>query len=473
MTDRAKRRRRGGKRASAVRKALAAISLGSVLGAQAQVDVAQLSLDKLGDLSLEQLGSISITSVSRRTERLLQAPASVFVITAEDIQRSTVRTLPEALRLAPNLHVARTSAGQWAISARGFNNGIGNKLLVLVDGRTIYSPLFSGVFWDAQDVMLEDIEQIEVISGPGGTLWGANAVNGVINVTTRSAASTPGMLATASGGDANPALSARYGGKLGESGHYRIYAMHSDRDDTTRENGVTLPDAAHKTQAGFRADWGTRQSGVTVQGGAYRGSGIQPPRPESPQLSGAHLLARWSREAADGSNWRLQGYYDSSKREEAFTFNDEMEIADIEWQYSPAAAHSHRLVWGGGHREARDRTNNTLLVRFIPQDKRLRWTNIFVQDEIAVAEHLELTLGAKLERNVYTGWEFLPSARLAWTPDANRLAWAALSRAVRAPARLDREFFFPGNPPFFINGGPQFVSEVANVLEVGWRAQPS
>lgn len=458
-------------RTACLRLALAGWCLSLGVGAQ-PVAVAQLSLELLGNLSLEQLGNIQVTSVSRRPERLLRAPASVFVITAEDIRRSGARSLPEALRLAPNLQVARTNAGQWAISARGFNNAIGNKLLVLVDGRTIYSPLYSGVFWDAQDVMLEDVAQIEVISGPGGTLWGANAVNGVINVTSRPAKDTQGGLVALSGGDGNGRASGRFGGRLGEDGHYRLYAIALDRDNTRAGNGAALADDARKRQFGGRIDWGSAASGWTLQADTYRG-GELPGVPEAPRLSGSNVLARWTGQAADGSGWRLQGYYDHSRREEPFTFRDEMEILDLEWQHRPAMPAGHQLVWGAGHRQAHDRTQPSLLVRFIPAQRRLRWTNLFVQDEIAVAETLAVTLGAKLESNVYTGWEFLPSARLAWTPSDTQLGWAALSRAVRAPSRLDREFFFPGNPPFFILGGPDFQSEVANVLEVGWRAQPT
>jgi len=433
---------------------------------------AQLSLDRLGDLSLEQLGSIQVTSVSRRPERLLHAAASVFVITAEDIRRSSARSLPEVLRLAPNLQVARTGASQWAISARGFNNAIGNKLLVLVDGRTIYSPLFSGVFWDAQDVMLEDIEQIEVISGPGATLWGANAVNGVINITTRPASATQGGLVAASAGAGDGQLATRYGGKLGETGHYRLYALGIERDNSLRSNGTEITDTTTKRQVGLRADWGLPDNGVTLELGSYSG-GELPGTPEAPRLSGDHLLARWSGRQGDGSTWRLQGYYDRSQRIEPFTFNDEMEVFDVEWQHSPATSKTHKVLWGAGHRQARDKTQRTLLARFIPAERELHWTNIFLQDEIALSERVGLTLGAKAESNVYTGWEFLPNVRLAWSPSDSQMAWTSLSRAVRAPARLDREFFFPGNPPFFIRGGPDFESEVVNVLELGWRAQPT
>jgi iron complex outermembrane receptor protein len=454
---------------------------GSLLGAilcatsgpsAAQSDsVAQLSLDRLADLSLEQLGRINVSSVSRRQERLLHASASVYVVTAEDIRRSGARTLPEALRLAPNLQVARTSAGQWAISARGFNNAIGNKLLVLIDGRTIYSPLFSGVFWDAQDVMLEDVLQIEVISGPGGTLWGANAVNGVINITTRPAADTQGALVALASGNDRRDGAVRWGGKIGDAA-VRIYGMGLERDDTTKAGGAAIADSARKQQVGWRVDWGRSRDDFTLQGDSYRG-GSAPGTPVSPLLSGSNVLARWTRQLGDGASWRLQAYFDHSRRDEPLTFRDEMNVFDVEWQHNLAPLGDHRLMWGAGRRDARDRTDTSLLVTFNPAQRRLSWTNVFARDEITLGHDLQATVGAKMERNVYTGWEFLPSARLSWTPSEQQLGWVALSRAVRAPARLDREFFFPGRPPFFIIGGPNFESEIAKVLELGWRAQPT
>ncbi|HVZ45415.1 MAG TPA: TonB-dependent receptor [Ramlibacter sp.] len=426
----------------------------------------------LSDLSIEQLANIVVTSVSRRDESLLRAAASAYVITADDIRRSGARSLPEALRLAPNLQVARVNAAQWSISARGFNNAIGNKLLVLVDGRTIYSPLFSGVFWDAQDVMLEDVDRIEVISGPGATLWGANAVNGVINVVTRASKDTQGALLGASGGGTDGQLAARFGGKLGQTGTFRVYGLGIEREHSHSASGAKLNDATRKKQAGWRADWDMGADGFTFQGDAYEG-GERPGTPEAPKLDGANVLARWNRREVDGSSWQLQAYWDQSRRVEPFSFNDDMQVMDVEWQHSPALGQSHKLVWGAGYRQARDDTQATLLVRFIPQQKDLRWVNVFAQDEIALGDRWAVTLGSKLERNVYTGWEFLPNARLAWTPSPTRMAWASLSRAVRAPARLDREFFFPGAPPFFINGGPNFQSEVAKVAEIGWREQPT
>ncbi len=432
---------------------------------------AGLQVADLADLSLEQLANIEVTSVSRRAERLADAAASIYVITSDDIRRSGVTSLPEALRLAPNLQVARTSSSAYAISARGFNNSIGNKLLVLIDGRTVYTPLFSGVFWDSQDVMLEDIDRIEVISGPGGTLWGANAVNGVINVITRQAQATQGTLVAAGGGNLEAGGSVRQGGKFGADGHYRVYGKYFDRDNTKRANGTAVADGWDKGQAGFRADWSSGASrGFTVQGDFYDGKEEEAPTGKI-NISGAHLTARWNERLAGGSDLRVQFYYDRTKRDQAI-FGETLDILDVELQQALPAAGAHRILWGGGYRSAKDSIRNSPGFAFLPADKDLAWANVFVQDEIRLSEGLELTIGIKLESNDYTGWETLPNLRLAWKPSATQLLWTALSRAVRAPARLDRDLFFT-SPQFQLNGGPNFRSEVANVLEVGNRGQLS
>jgi iron complex outermembrane receptor protein len=423
------------------------------------------------DLSLEQLSNMEITSVSRHAEPLSDAPASIFVITNEDIRRSGATTLPEALRLAPNLLVARTGSSTYAISARGFNNALGNKLLVLIDGRTVYTPLFSGVFWDAQDVMLEDVDRIEVISGPGAALWGANAVNGVINVITRRAQDTQGTLASVGGGNRQNAGALRYGGKTASGAYYRVYGKRTATQNTALASGAPLSDYWTRAQAGFRTDWGTREDGWTVQGDAY--NGYSEGRPGGALgVSGLNLLARWKRPLDDGSHLRVQAYYDSTERDDPTTFHDDLDIADIEFQHALRPAGAHAVLWGGGYRYAWDRVQNTALVAFLPPDRNLHWANVFAQDEIRLAPSLRATLGAKAETNVYTGAEFLPSARLAWKRTEHDLVWGAVSRAVRAPARIDRDFFFPGKPPYAIRGGPQFQSEVSNVVELGYRAQP-
>jgi iron complex outermembrane receptor protein len=441
------------------------------------------SRNDLADLSLEELSNIKITSVSRREERLSKAAASIFVITADDIRRSGATSLPEAMRLAPNLEVARITAGQYAISARGFNNAIGNKLLVLIDGRTVYTPLYSGVNWDSQFVMLEDIERIEVISGPGATLWGANAVNGVINVITRTAQATQGTLVAGGGGNRETAGSARYGGRLGENGYFRVYGMGSDRNNTTLANGSPVADGLRNGQGGFRADWTGADYGATLEGNAYQGR-TDPGPAGSPTVSGANLLARWTQQLANGSNLEVQTYYDHTEGNDPFVFADKIDTFDIQFQHSFALTPQQRILWGGGYRYARDDTQtqinplNPLVVAFIPARRSLEWGNVFVQDEVALKPDLNLTLGMKLESNVYTGIEFLPSVRLAWSPGDNELVWGALSRAVRAPARLDRDFRYylrlPNSPLIpIIDGGPDFQSEIAYVAETGYRAQPA
>lgn len=427
----------------------------------------------LADLSLEELANLHITSVSRRTERLSDAAASVFVVTGDDIRRSGATSLPEALRLAPNLQVARIDARQYAIAARGFNGtAASNKLLVLIDGRTVYTPLFSGVFWDAQDTFLDDVERIEVISGPGATLWGTNAVNGVINVITRRSTETVGTAVTAGAGTLERGAAARHGTALAGGGAFRVYGKYFDRDDTVRTRGTAASDAWHNAQAGFRADWGTVGSGFTFQGDAYGGR-IDQVAPGDVRISGGNLLGRWHQMATNGGRWQLQAYLDQTERDIPGTFAERLNTFDVELQNAFEAAAGHLVTWGGGHRYSRDHVTNSTALAFLPADRTLRWTNLFAQDEIELRSRLRLTVGARVEHNPYTGAEFLPSARLAWKSPAESLVWGAISRAVRAPSRIDREFFAPAQPPFLFAGGPDFRSEVSNVFELGYRGAPS
>ena len=449
------------------------LALSCLLACAPRLAAAQtVAASSLADLSLEQLGNIQVTLVSGRPETLQEAAASIFVITSEDIRRSAATSLPEALRLAPNLQVARLNAGQYAISARGFNNAIGNKLLVMVDGRTVYSPLFSGVFWDAQDVPLQDIERIEVVSGPGATLWGANAVNGVINVVTHAAGETQGLLAAATGGPEGSTASLRYGGTLGGDGRYRVYAMRLNRNDTVRVDGVHRPDASSKEQVGFRADWDGAERQFGLQGDAYH-AGSDMRSNLAPGLSGANLLARWRGRRADGSSWQWQAYLDRERRDDAVLFNARTETFDLQFSHAPATPPEHKLLWGAGYRRARSEALATRFDVFDPALRTLAWSNVFAQDEVRVGQRLRLTGGAKLEHNDYTGLEVLPSVRAALDVGEEALLWASLSRTVRAPARLDRDFFFPAQPPFQIRGGADFRSEVADVAELGWRARPT
>ena len=440
---------------------------------------------ELADLSIEELAHIQIISVSKKPERLADAAASVFVITAEDIRRAGAASVPEALRLAPSLQVARTSNSSYAISARGLNGAVGaspNKLLVLIDGRSVYTPLFSGVFWDVQDVVLEDVERIEVISGPGGTLWGVNAVNGVINIITRGAADTQGSLLALQGGRRGYDAAFRYGGKAGAQGSYRVYGKFDDRSHTDLVRGGPVNDALHKGQIGFRADWTQPGEQVMVQGNAYRGSDAQP-APGLVQtgakvvlgavtVSGANLTGQWTHALDGGASLGLQAYYDRSLRDVAPFFAETLDIADLQLQHSLAPWGAHALVWGANLRYSRDRVNNSAYIAFLPGELNQRWLSLFAQDELSLAPDWRLTAGGRLERNDYTGTEFLPTLRLAWKPAPAHTLWGAASRTVRAPSRQDADVRVPGVPPFVLDGGPAVRSEVATVAELGYRGQP-
>lgn len=461
-------------RPAALALAMLAFSLGPA---------AQAAVPPLADLSLEELLNIEITSVSKRPERLTDAAASVFVITRDDVRRSGARSLPEVLRLAPNLQVARASASAYAISARGFNSNARNKLLVLIDGRSVYSPLFSGVFWDVQDVMLEDIERIEVISGPGGTLWGTNAVNGVINVITRSAKDTQGGLLAIGAGNRESEGAVRYGGSFGTNGHYRVYGKYFDIDQTRTATGTPRDDAWHKGQIGFRTDWADGADTFSIKGNAYRGAAGQPApgtiTTGTPfalgtiRLSGANLTGRWEHRLAGGSTLALQAYYDRTERIVPPTFSETLDIVDVQFQHSLQPKGMHSVSWGAGYRYSFDRVTNSQYIAFLPAKENQAWASLFIQDEMRLRDDLRLTLGARVERNDYTGAEFLPSARLAWKPAANHMLWTAASRAVRAPSRLDRDTFVPGSPPYLLAGGAPVRSEIANVYELGYRGQPA
>ena len=450
--------------------ALAGCGLGLAVHSQ------EPSVRELGELSLEELGNIQVTSVSKRPERLQDAAASIHVITSEDIRRSGATRLPEILRLAPNLQVAQARAFQYAISARGFNNAASNKLLVLIDGRTVYTPIFSSVFWEQQDLVVEDIERIEVISGAGGTLWGVNAVNGVVNVMTRRAASTDGNLAVAHvGTEGDRRASIRHGGKLGENGRYRVYATGFELGNTRRANGVDILDGWRHGQAGIRSDWALGADNVTFQADAYRGRSdhrgfagafeITPIR-----VSGANALARWSREIDDSTRSSLQAYVDHSRREDVVLFGPRSTVYDVEGQVAGRSG-AHQWVAGLGHRIGTDTVTAGVISAILPVSRTLHWSNLFLQDKYSVSGDLDLIAGIKLERNSYTGWDYLPTLRFAWHPRSDRLVWGSASRAVRPPARLDRDVYFPPNPPFAIAGGPDFRSEVANVYELGYRGR--
>ncbi|MDO8342267.1 MAG: TonB-dependent receptor [Cellvibrio sp.] len=439
---------------------------------------ADTSVTSLADLSLEELAALPVISVSKSAKPVADATASIFVITNRDIHNAGATTLPEALRLAPNLQVARVDARNYSVTARGFNNPFQNKLLVMIDGRTVYSPLFSGVYWDAQDVVLEDIERIEVVSGAGGTLWGANAVNGVVNIVSRSSAETQGELLSVGGGPNEQHASARYGGSLVGDGHYRVYVKRAEHDDTQTANGISTNTGYGRTQAGFRMDWGQGADAVTAQGDVYSGRLHQTGTADI-EITGANVLARSGWQLSSGSTLTLQAYIDHTTRDQPNAFAQEMNTFDIELQHELALGSYQNIVWGAGYRYITDRIDNDQNFAFLPADINMSWKNVFIQDEISLAENVKLTVGSKWEDNPYTGVEAMPGVQLGWEPDETKLVWTSLSRAVRSPSRIDRDLYSPTNPAivngvpqYAVNGGPDFISEVAKVFDVGYRSQP-
>ncbi len=457
---------------------LALCTLACVLPAAAATQLP--STRQLSELSLEQLAAFEITSVSRRAEPLAEAPATVFVLTAEDIRRSGARSLPDVLRLAPNLQVAQAHANGYAVRARGVQNNSANKLLVLIDGRSVYTPLFAGVFWDVQEVMLEDIERIEVVSGPGGTLWGVNAVNGVINVITRHAARTQGTLVVGDMGETHSGAAARHGGAVGD-GHVRVFAKYVDREPTRTAADVEVQDGAYLTLVGFRGDWKRASDELRVSGNAYRGLFGQP-RPGSISIGtelalqpipveGANLTASWARRLANGSEVLMQAYYDRTSRNVRPTLAEDLDLFDLHFQHSLDASAPRSFVWGAGYRRAHDRIENGTVFAFLPARLHQSWASVFGQADAELSEKVRATVGVRLERNDYTGTEVLPNLRLAWTPAEGSLLWAVAARAVRAPSRLDRDAFVPATPPFILAGGPNTRAEVATSLELGYRGR--
>jgi iron complex outermembrane receptor protein len=409
------------------------MTLGATAVTAADTQTGPISPADFSRMTIEDLANIEITSVSKKSEPLSAAAAAVFVITREDIRRSGANSIPEILRLAPNLQVARVDASQYAISARGFNSTTANKLLVLIDGRSVYTPLFSGVFWDVQDTMIEDIERIEVISGPGGVQWGSNAVNGVINIVTRRAKDTTGGLVSVGGGTDERGAAMRYGGRFGENANYRVYAKNFNRDHTLTERGANAQDAWRKSQFGFRVDWAKSDDGVTLQGDVYDGSIDQAVNADK-SIAGGNVLARWNRTLGNGSAVQVQAYYDKTRRFYPGTFGEVLDTYDVDAQHGFKWGKSHDVVWGAGYRLMRDDVTNSAGLAFLPAQRDLRLVNVFVQDTIALAEHLQITLGARLEHNTYTGLEVQPNARLGWTVHENALLWSSVSRAVRTPS---------------------------------------
>jgi iron complex outermembrane receptor protein len=447
----------------------AATSLGLALSAHASAAPSLAQVRDLADLSIEELSQIEVTSVSRRAEPLRESPASVYVITADEIRRSGALTLPEALRLAPNLEVARFNSSGYVISARGFNSiNASNKLLVLIDGRSVFTPLFNSVVWDQEQVLPADVERIEVISGPGGTLWGANAVNGVINVITKGAADTQGGLVEVAGGSFERRGAARWGGRLGDAGTYRAYVLGFGEDATRIRGNGDAHDDWNGAQAGFRADLRLGGDAVTLQGAAYDN------RVDTPagKRHGGNLEGRWTRSLGAAGQVEVQAYYDEQDRRDepvaGGLVREESRTFDVQAQHSFDAGERHRIVWGFGNRAWRDRFVNTSNPFVLdPEAQSLNLANVFVQDTIALASGVRLIVGTKFEHSSFSGWAVMPNVRVGIDAAPGHFVWAAVSRAVRPPSRLERDLTFPG----FLPTSPGFESEKVVAYEAGWRAQ--
>jgi iron complex outermembrane receptor protein len=454
---------------------------------RAQTPAAPRSVSELKKLSVEELMAIQVTSVSRTEERLGEAPAAVAVVTNEDIRRSGATSVPEALRHIPGLHVARQSASAWAISSRGFSSVNSEKLLVLTDTRSLYTPLFSGVFWDVQDYLLQDIDRIEVIRGPGATLWGSNAVNGVINITTKSARDTQGLYAeTSIGTEERASVAARYGGQVANGAYYRIFAKYFDRGATLSPN-----ESADDWQAGhfgFRSDWeATARDTWTLQGDIYRGdvgrlapsvTVIGRPGPTGRLrvgVSGGNVLTRWNRALAPGSDLQLRVYYDRTHRDDP-SFTDTLDTVDLDFQHRFTWAARHNITWNGNYRLTANDNRGAGIFAVDPSFSRDQVVSGFVQDHIRLRDGLNVTVGAKVEHNDFSGAEVQPSGRVAWDPLPRHMVWGAVSRAVRVPTRLERDIAIDvtnpaGNPIVRLLGNRDFASEQLLAYEAGYRWQ--
>jgi iron complex outermembrane receptor protein len=457
------------------------------------------SVPDVTKMSVEDLMNIPVTSVSKRTQKVADAAAAIFVITQEDIRRSGANSIPEALRLAPGLEVARIDQNKWAIGSRGFNGRFDNKLLVLIDGRSVYTPLFSGVYWNVQDVMLEDVDRIEVIRGPGATLWGANAVDGVINVITKKAKSTQSAVVTAGAGtEERAAGGVRYGGKLGNNTYYRAYTKYFDWGPSAYPSGMTAHDGWDALRGGFRADWTPAgANSLTLQGDLYRSrfnetltvASLSAPYsntfPNDGKYSGGNILGRWNH-TSEGSSISLQMYYDNTTITDHSLFGDHQNILDIDFQDGFHVGDSQQFVWGLGYRSIHDKNNPSFTVSLQPNQVTLNQFSTFLQDEISLVHNrLHITLGSKFERNEFTGFEIEPNARLLWNLTPNQSIWTAVSRAVRTPAlteeglRLNSAVIPPGTPGnptplpavIAVFGSKQFNSEDLLAYELGYRVQ--
>lgn len=439
---------------------------------------AVLPATSLYQMSLDELMDLKVTSVVRKPQQLSKSPAAVFVITSEDIRRSGATCIPEALRLAPGVHVARIDGNKWAIAIRGFNSRFANKLLVLMDGRSVYTPLFGGVYWDVQDTMMEDIDRIEVIRGPGATQWGANAVSGVINIITKSSKDTQGGLVTLGGGNEERVFGGlRYGGKIGDKGHFRFYTKYFDRADQSSGSGGDASDAWDVMRAGFRMDFELSTADtVKIQGDYYDGDAGRRQSasagPDTTDLSGGNILGRWEHVFSETSDMSLQLYYDRTERQDD-SFAEDRNTFDIDFQHRFSPFDRHDLMWGFEYRYTRDTTDDPGALALHPDSRSDDRFSFFMQDEITlIAERLFLLVGSKFEHNDYSGFEYQPTVRLSWTPNEQHTLWAAVSRAVRTPTRMEHDQRVTVGPLVVVEGDDDFDSEELLAYELGYRVRP-
>lgn len=459
--------------------------------AQAAPDTQEQS-NPLKTLTLEQLGDVQVTSVSKQPEQVYKTAAAIYVITQEDIKRSGATTIPAALRLAPGVEVARIDSNKWSVGIRGFGSNLTRDVLVLIDGRTVYSTLLAGTYWSVQNVVLEDVDRIEVIRGPGGTIWGPNAVNGVINIITKQSKDTQGVMVNAGGGTLEQGfLNVRYGGGTPNGFNYRIYGMGFDRGPEFHSDGLNY-DRWRNIQGGFRADWtGSARDSVTVQGDIYdQGAGeivtatsYTPPYSQTlngiARLSGGNVLARWTRDLGNGNNFQLQAYYDKTNRREP-NFADFRSTYDVDFIDRFHLPWRQQITWGLGARFSPG--YNPVIVSgltFTPNRRTDQLYTAFLQDEITLVENqLTLSVGGKFVRTNFVGFQGEPNARLLWTPTEKQSLWAAFTQAVRTPSDAERDFALsgfigltPSGMPFFarFNPNPNFRSEELDGYEVGYR----
>ncbi|MBC8097380.1 MAG: TonB-dependent receptor [Akkermansiaceae bacterium] len=441
--------------------------------------------DNITELSLEELVNLQITSVSKKEQRLGDAPAAIFVLSNDDLRRSGVTTIADALRLVPGMQVATINSSAWAVSARGFNSEFANKLLVMVDGRTVYSPLFSGVFWDTQQSLLDDVDRIEVIRGPGATVWGANAVNGVISIVSKSARETQGSLVSGGGGDVHLAQGgARYGDKISDDTYYRVYGTYQLNDDFRLANGQSANDSWDLTKGGFRLDhYPDDESQLTWQGDGYFGNLAD----RTGDVDGFNTIGRWTQRFSDRSSYEVQGFLDHAYRNDGLG-KYSVDTADLSFQNTFGLGERNDVIWGLGYRFTGTHAQqaNSPALAIVDDQISLNLFSAFVQDEFKIIpDELTLTMGTKFEHNDFTGVEVQPSVRLVYKPTEKQTVWGAVSRAVRTPSELEGKEFItfalggpqlgPGGLSYVptLVGNPDVKSEVLWAYELGYRIQPT